>query len=236
MTASEMDQEFLILYDKITNFDAPGYTPLEKSIFLTKAQERVFLDYYNPLGNKYREGYEGSEARRKDLKELTKGITITTPSVSQTQVLPNGVFYDLPADCMYAVSEEVTTASQDACKDGKRIKVKPVTHDEYSININNPFKKPDIKDCVWRLDYQNRIHELVTDGTFNVLSYHLRYIQRLTPIIIGSITVDGVAGPQDCKLDPIIHKRIIDEAVKIATGITDPEQYNIKTKEQQEGA
>src|SRR6218665_1148613 len=236
MTASEMDQEFLILYDKITNFDAPGYTPLEKSIFLTKAQERVFLDYYNPLGNKYREGYEGSETRRKDLKELTKGVTITVPSASQTQVLPNGTFYDLPVDCLYAVSEEVTTASADTCKNGKRIRVKPITHDEYSINKDNPFKKPDIKDCIWRLDYQGKIHELITDGTFTVAQYHLRYIHRLKPIIIGAITVDGVSGPQDCELDAIIHKRIIDEAVKIATGITDPEFYPIKTKEQQEGA
>lgn len=235
MTSQEMNQEFLILYDKITNFDAPGYTELEISIFLTKAQERVFFSHYNPLDNKFREGFEETEARRKDLNELVKGVTLTTPSVSQTNVLPNGVFFDLPTDCLYVISEEITTSSTDECKNGLRLRVKPITHDEYSINLKNPFKKPDSLNYVWRLDYQGSIHELITDGTFDVSNYHLRYIERLTPIIIGADTVDGVIGPQDSLLNQILHKRIVDEAVKIATGTTDPELYQIKTIEQQEG-
>jgi hypothetical protein len=135
----------------------------------------------------------------------------------------------------YFISEEVTTSSNDACKNNKRVKIKPITHDEYSINVRNPFKKPSIEDYVWRLDYGGRKHELITDGTFTVGSYHLRYIKNLNPIIVGSNTVNGVAGPLDCELNSIIHNRIVDEAVKIATGITDPELYQIKNIEQQGG-
>jgi hypothetical protein len=235
MTSAEMKQEFLILYDKITNFSAPGYEDIEISILLTKAQERVFLKIYNPSGNKYKEGFEETEGRRKDLNELIKGVSITTPSSSQTNVLPNGRFYDLPTDCLFAISEEVTTVSADPCKNNKRVKIKPITHDEYSINVRNPFKKPSIDDYVWRLDYENRKHELITDGTFTVGSYHLRYIKNLNPIIIGANTVNGVAGPLDCELNSIIHNRIVDEAVKMAVGITDPELYQIKNIEQQGG-
>lgn len=235
MTSQEMKQEFLILYDKITNFDAPGYSDLEISIFLTKGQERTFFSFYNPLGNLFREGFEETEARRKDLKELVKGTTLTTTSSSQVGILPNGVFYDLPSDCLYAISEEITTASNDSCKNGKRLRVKPITHDEYAINLKNPFKKPSINSYVWRLDYQTNRHELITDGSFTVASYHLRYIQKLNPIIVGSDTVDGIVGPQNCILNAITHKRIIEEAVKIATGITDPELYQIKTIEQKDG-
>lgn len=235
MTNQEMKQEFLILYDKITNFDAPGYEDVEISVFLTKAQERVVLSRYRGIANKYQEGFEETEIRRKELQELVKGVTLSTPSTTQTGVLPNGVFFDLPKDFLFAISEEVTTESTTECNDGIRLMVKPVTHDEYSINVKNPFKKPNIRNYVWRLDYSGDKHELVTDGSFNISEYHLRYMKELVPIIIGTDTVDGVAGPQDCELNQIIHKRIVDEAVKIATGITDPEKYQIKNIEQQAG-
>lgn len=234
MIATEMSYEFKVLYDKITNFDAPGYTEEEISRFLSKAQERVVLGYYTSLGNKDREGFEETEARRKDLVELVKGTTISSPSASQTGVLPNGTFYDLPTDCLYAISEEVTLESDDDCVDGTRIRVKPITHDEYSINVRNPFKKPH-KRLVWRLDYNTRRHELVTDGTYDITDYHLRYIKKPNPIITAiGITIEGVTGVQNCQLNDILHRRIIDEAVKIATGITDPEDYQIKTIEQKE--
>lgn len=235
MTSQDMKREFLVLYDKVTNFSAPGYEDIEISLFLTKAQERVVLSIYNPLGNRTREGFEATEARRKELKELVKGVTISTPYSDQTQVLPNGKFYELPEDCLFVISEEVTVASSDNCQNSKRVNVKPITHDEYNINKENPFKKPDFLNFIWRLDYKDRLHELITDGTFTVTDYHIRYIKRLKPIIVGTGTVDGETGPLDSELDQIIHKRIIDEAVKIATGITDPALYQIKSLEQQAG-
>ena len=235
MTNTEMKQEFLILYDKITNFDAPGYEDVEISVFLTKAQERVVLSHIRSLGNKYQEGFEESEIRRKELNKLVRGVTITTPSATQTNSLPNGVFYDLPDDFLFAISEEITTASTDSCKNGVRLMVKPTTHDELVINTRNPFKKPSILRYAWRVDYSDGKHELITDASFSVAEYHLRYLKTLRPIVIGANTVDGAAGPLDCELNNILHKRIIDEAVKIATGITDPEKYQIKNIEQQAG-
>lgn len=235
MTSQEMEQEFLILYDKVTNFDAPGYEPLEISIFLTKAQERIVLDYLRPSGNKYDEGFEETEMRRKELQELVKGTTIMVPSTDQTNVLPNGTFFDLPIDCLFVISEEITTASTNPCKNGVRLMIKPTTHDEYAINKRNPFKKPSVYRYAWRLDYGTGKHEIITDGNYTPAEYHLRYIKRLQPIITGTDTVDGAIGPLDCELNSILHKRIIDEAVKIATGVTDPERYQIKSIEQQAG-
>ena len=107
MTNTEMEQEFLILYDKVTNFDAPGYTSLEISVFLTKAQERVVLRHIRSLGNKYRESFEETEIRRKELNELVRAVTINTASATQTGATENGTFYDLPADFMLAISEEI---------------------------------------------------------------------------------------------------------------------------------
>jgi hypothetical protein len=239
MNAAEMEQEFLILYDKITNFDAPGYTSNEISRFLTRAQERVILQRINPLGNKYRQGYERTEKRRKDLSELDANATllVASQSVSQTGVKPNGVFYDLPADFLYASSEEVTIASSDTCINNTRIEVKPVTNDEYSKNIRNPYKKPHSK-LVWRMEQSKAVpntgakrHELITDGSFTITEYHLSYIRTFKPIISDTSTIEGLAGPLDCELNSIIHREIIDEAVKIATGITDPQMYQLKSAE-----
>lgn len=233
MTSLEQQERFLLLYDKVTNFDAPGYEDEEISAILTKAQERVFFNYYHTLGNKFQEGFEATEARRKDLKELVKGVALNTPATTPEN-LPNGVFFALPQDHLFTISEEITLVSNDPCLNGKRIRVKPITHDEYSINKHNPFKKPD-DNIAWRLDYQNQRHEIITGSNYTVGEYHIRYIKRLNPIITGAFMFEGLMGPLDCELDAIVHERIVDEAVRIATAVTDPQQYQIKTIEQKEG-
>jgi hypothetical protein len=64
LTAQQMKDNFLVLYDKVTNFAAPGYEDNEISLFLTSAQDQLVKRYYNYKGNKYREGFEESEKRR----------------------------------------------------------------------------------------------------------------------------------------------------------------------------
>lgn len=239
MTAAEMKDEFLVLYDKITNFAAPGYEDDEISRFLSKAQERIVLHDYNPQGNKYQQGFEQTEQRRKDLQELVPPEVACTPSVLQTGVLPNATFFDLPIDCLYALGEEVTIGHPtDTCMNGKRIGVKPITQDEYRINRKNPFKKPFASNndgVTWRLDRNIRRHELITDGIFTITTYHLSYLKKPNPIIIGANIIEGITGPQNCQLNTILHRRIIDEAVNIATGTTDPQSYQVKTIETQKG-
>lgn len=235
MTAVEMRDLFFILYDKITNLAAPGYTDNEISDFLNKAQLQFVKHRYNEKGNKYQEGFEETEKRRKDLSQLTRNL-VASASSDQTGVSPNGNFYDLPEGFMYTLREEATISSEDECIDGKRIYVKPITHDEYAINLLNPFKKPD-HTVVWRLDYSNespstvttatKRHELVTDGTYDVGSYHLRYLKIPSNIDI----TDNI----DSELDPSIHEEIVDAAVRIAAGITDPGTYQIKVIEEQQG-
>ncbi len=214
---------FELLFDKITNNDAPGYEDTEISVLLTKAEERFFLQNYTGT-NKLREGFEETEKRRKDLSELTSNSELISTSVSSSQVgtLPNGVFYDLPTDFLYSIKEEVTISSDDACVNGNRIKVKPITHDEYTVNIENPFKQP-YDELAWRIDYSretstsNKRHELITDGSYNVTTYHLRYLKRLPGITVDrTVTTNQV----NSALDESTHRRIIDIAVELALEIT----------------
>lgn len=222
MTANQMADELEVLFDKITNNDSPGYEDAELSTVLTKAQERfVFQNYAGT--NKLKEAFEETEKRRKDLNELTSNSDITTSSASQTGALPNGVFYDLPTDFMFAISEQVTISSTDTCHNGNRIKVKPITHDLYAENISNPFKKPDTS-LVWRLDFSRttastdpKRHELITDGTYTISSYHLRYLRQLPNIVVDRTTTTNQV---NCILNETTHRRIIDTAVEILLEIT----------------
>lgn len=218
MTAQEAKYEFLLYFEN-NNFSAGGYEGNEISSFLSKAQERYIKTHYNPKGNKYREGFEASEKRRRDLAELLKSAEIdgtTGASASQTGVNENGKFFDLPSDFMWTANEEVLV-SYTNCLNAtttQRASVKPVTHDEYLANKNNPFKKPYAKDgegLVWRMDFSSDTQkrcELITDGTFTISKYYLRYFKQLP-----DVDIDNNIG---FVLDSNIHREIIDLAIQIA--------------------
>ena len=241
MNNLEMKEEFLLLYDKVTNFAAPGYEDIEISRLLSGGQEVVYLHRINVLGNKYGQGFEGTERRRKEFAELVSNVTLTSANISpdQTGVKPNGTFFNLPTDFGLTINEEVTISSDDKCLDGQRIEVKPITHDEYNKSLKNPFKRPD-GTLTWRMDFGSNLpanaperHEIITDGTYTVDEYHIRYMRRLKPIIIGTNTIEGFTGPLDSELNDMIHRAIIEEAVKMASGVTDPQFYQIRTVESQ---
>ena len=228
MTANEFADRLELHFNKIANNDAPGYEDAEWSVLLTKAEERFFLQNYAGT-NKLREGFEETEKRRKDLSELTSNseLTSTAVSSSQTGILPNVVYYDLPTDFLYSIKEDVTISSIDECVTGKRIKVKPITHDEYTVNIENPFKQPfatSYDGLVWRLDYSRAVvgtdpkrHELITDGSFTITVYHLRYLKRLPGMTVDRTTPTNQL---NSVLDESTHERILDIAVEIALEIT----------------
>ena len=235
MTATEMQEEFLILYDKITNFDAPGYEDDEISRFLSRAQERFVLHVYNPMANKYVTGFEGTEKRRKDLSALVRDVTLTAAAV-QTDSKADGTFFELPDDFLFTIQEEAEISSTDSCYDSSTgVEVKPITHNYYLKNKKNPYKKP-YGELIWRLDFSRngtkKRHELVTDDATTVENYRVRYIKKPTPICTSvGVTIEGVTGISNCELDPITHRAIVDEAVALAAGITNPETFQIRKTE-----
>lgn len=246
MTANEMRLNFLIKYDKITNFAAPGYEDSEISILLNTAQERFIKTVYNPKGNKYRDGFEETEKRRKDLSELVRGPRdnsgnlVTSASSNQNGIVEFGKLFDLPEDCWYVIYEEAIT-NRTNCKTQQplRVPIRPITHDEYVLNKKNPNRKPYVSGTdglAWRLDFSkenttsvNKRHEIITDGTFNINDYLIRYVKKPQTIVVDYL---NPANQVNCELDSGVHDEIVDIAVRIATGITDPQQYQIKLNEE----
>lgn len=87
MSVEEMDNMFDVLYNNITSNQAPGLNAYEKSIFLTKGQDEILKNYFNPKskGNNTQEGFDGSAKRQVDFSMLT--TVATTSSTSYTYSL-----------------------------------------------------------------------------------------------------------------------------------------------------
>lgn len=231
MTSTEMAYEFDVLYDRITSSGSPGYTDKEKSVLLSKAQQVYMQEIFDPY-----KSFEETEKRRKDFGLIKYPFTGTLSS-SQTGVHTNGYLFDLPTDCLYVSQEEIVITSANTCYNNGIIRVKPVTEDEYNLNRKNPFKKPAPDALAWRMDFNNSSstqvprHEIITDGTFTISSYRGRYLKY--PQDIVPFTPDGsTAAAQNCELPDITHRPIIEIAVRIATGITNPSEYQVKLNEQ----
>lgn len=78
MEIQEFSNGFDILYNNIMSNAAPGLDEYEKSFFLTKAQDEILRNYFNPKGNKYQEGFDDSQKRQIDFSNLMKSQSITS--------------------------------------------------------------------------------------------------------------------------------------------------------------
>lgn len=86
MTCEEFDNQFDVLYNNITSNQAPGLNTYEKSVFLTKAQDEILKNYFNPKGNKYQEGFDGNQKRQIDFSMITKVQRVVNYTYTATAV------------------------------------------------------------------------------------------------------------------------------------------------------
>lgn len=88
MTVEEMDNMFDVLYNNITSNQAPGLNAYEKSIFLTKAQDEILKNYFNPKskGNNTQDGFDDSQKRQVDFSMLTTVATTSSTNYSYNSV------------------------------------------------------------------------------------------------------------------------------------------------------
>jgi len=239
MTTKEFDNEFDVYFNSIATNNAPNIDLYEKSVYLTKAQLELVKNYYNPKGNKYQTGFEGSTKRRNDLNELIRN-NASNVEVSSTDGISTGSqFFRIQNDTFLIIQEQAKVSSTDKCVDGKYIKVIPKTHDEYERQKNNPFKQPD-DSIIWRLDYysqQGGSKNVELIPAYTVTEYKYRYIKYPEPIVLTDLTtaypgegltVDGISTEQTCKLSESIHREILDRAVELAAGDYAPEKLQAK--------
>ena len=191
----------------------------EKSLFLTKAQKELVIDYYSGQ-NAYNLSFEEKEIIREALDTLVKTITPEPVENASEHIMDNKqkAFYRLPADLLYIIFEEVKFSSYiSGCKGGYTALVVPSTHDELWHRMQNPFRGPNNK-RVLRLNAENNLVELISD--YPIGSYLLRYVEEPKPIILtdlpDGLSIEGISAKTECALPSILHHKILDVAVRMA--------------------
>lgn len=225
MTTQEFSSEFDILYNNIMSNAAPGLDEYEKSVFLTKAQEEILKNYFNPKGNKYQEGFDDNEKRQIDFSSLVTVITI--PSYSNSQYIKiddRSLLFLMPNDMLFALNEVCEITENNI---NRLVNVVPISFIEYSRLISKPYKRP-LKNQCWRLisssSEKNRVFELILPfGSIVPGSYRIRYISRPAPIILvdlsteyPGLSINDITSVTECELDPSIHYEILQRAVELA--------------------
>jgi hypothetical protein len=219
MTTQEFSEEFDILYDNIRTNTARGLDEYEKSVFLTQAQEILVKGYYNNR-------LEGNEERRRELANLIKNYVSTSLVNSNDNISTGSLFFTIPEDLMYIISEKGKTVSTQSCYNNQLIDIIPVTHDEYNLQKKNPFRKPKLSGrtkSAWRIDYGDylgqRVVEIIPPNEATLSEYRCRYLKKPRAIILETLTnesIDGQTQVSECELDSITHRDILRLAVRIA--------------------
>lgn len=220
MTTQEFSAQFDVLYDNISSGQAPGLTEYEKSIFLTKAQDEIIKNYFNPKGNKYQEGFDGSPKRQVDFSMLMRVVeaTSTTSTVSLHDAT-NSAFYNIPDDIFIFVNEFVqVTRGNNTVK----LTTIPLSFDEYSKLMSKPFKRP-LKNQAWRLMINvassKEVVQIIPGPSDTISKYIIRYVKKPSPIVLeklDDLTIEGQSTVKECELDPILHQEILQRAVELA--------------------
>ena len=223
MTAEEFSNEFDIL---INSYNSPepiiGQGPIdcneyEKSAFLTKAQEELLISIYNGK-NPFGESFENTEEARRSLSSLIKTFVTTDQVTGQTGLSTYSRFFSLPADLWYITYEAVTlNDTQLGNYNNTEVVVTPVTQDAYYRTYKSPFRGTNKRRAL-RLDIGGSIVEIISK--YNISRYLIRYLSKPSPIITSNLTdnlsIDGISIKTECKLNPVMHRTILERAVKMA--------------------
>ena len=242
MTNQEFRNEFNISYNSIASMSAPSIDDYELSVYLTKAQIEIIKNYYDPLSNRKQKGFEATEKRRRDLNQLVKDYKTSTTITNSSNINSEAKFYTVPNDLFLIVNEKAKIISED-CYNNKTLTIKPISYDEYDIQIDNPFEKPNEK-VAWRLDLSNVNNSKVVEiiSPYNILGsleYQIRYVKYPKPIIItnlntafpsDNLTIDGIFVETHCELNTEICREILDRAVLLATADYRPQNLQVKAQ------
>lgn len=234
MTANEMANELELKLDRSDSFGSPGYEDFELSSVLSEAQTLYVKKYFDELNNRKSKGFEEIEIRNQGLAALVQDAASCPPSASQVGILVNtdvtGKFFDLPLDHMYTIYEQCTVNKNDCVKNQPIVGyVVTIAHNEMQRFNLSKYKKPYCKSYgmarIWRSEFSREVsgidptipatakrHELFTDGTFEIVDYHVRYVKNPEPIVVDRVTDTN---QRNCELDDSTHRVIIDIATDL---------------------
>jgi len=230
MTIPEFKDGFDILYNNVMSGKAPGLNEFDKSFFLTKAQDEILLNYFNPKSNKLQEGINDSIKREIDFFNITVEATISA-TLWPNAMYRNTLRYPIPANLLLPLSFYFKTMY---------IVIKPTSDSELQRLYSKPYKEP-FKGQAYLIEeggnagankYWNIIVRTNDFITLPSLDLTVRYIRLPAPIItidLSNVEAEynlppntlsirgGLRNQSNCELHPIIHNQILDRAVELAS-------------------
>ena len=223
MTTQEFSNEMDIQYNNVMSNAAPGLDEYEKSVFLTKAQDEIIKNYFNPQGNKYKEGFDASPKRQMDFSSL---VVTTSPATFSSNTFvkfdDRSILFQMPLDILFVLNE---TALCKVDNVERTVSIIPITVTEYTKAMSKPYKQP-LKNQAWRLFQAtgsgvNYISEVIIKQGATLTNYRLRYVRMPPPIILTDLkdlhlTIKGIDSVSECQLHPSIHSEILQRAVELA--------------------
>ena len=246
-----MSQEFDILYNQVNSNQASSLDEYEKSVFLTKAQDEIVKAYFDPRGNKFIEGFDGSEKRQYDFSMLVKNEDLSV-AYGVEKYDPRSLVYALPERMLMILNESIISTASGS--DTYIYQIIPISYTEYQRLMQKPYQYP-AKRQAWRLitgdhyddasgkTYTGSVCEII--GRFNTgtLEYRIRYVVRPYPIILenlntsyNGLSIDGYKGDPStetgiadgdggisCKLPEGVHHEVVQRAVELATAVYNPQ-------------
>lgn len=231
-TAAGVRDYFNLHYDNILSGISPGLNDYEISMYLTQAHREVVYNYY--MGDTKGDSFDSSEKTRAFLSYYIKRVSLTKFTPTLNPPTTDLIYKDCVLDdnIWFVAKESITLIS------GKQILVKPVSHDEFWIIVEDPYKKPNGQRA-WRLDISTdskRTSILVSSKEFT--AYNLTYLTKTPPFILSNLneleeglTIEGsheMFIPQSLQENELLMDAVINRAVELAT--RDYKQNTLETQ------
>ena len=178
----------------------------DNNIKLFTSDIEIYLNFGdNDVLNKYYQSFDINLESRRALQKLIKQHTFLPLDIINKVSYPqNSIYFNLPVDVKYVVSEWVTI--KDVLENLKQIRVYPTSYKNVQLNYENPFRMPDDTIC-WRVetfDTANQL-QLIYAPDRTVDKYEITYIKVPNKISIATNTPS--------EIDEAFHYEIVDRAV-----------------------
>lgn len=208
MTVLEMHDYFKVLVDKEDSLNYPNFEAEHIDFFLNDTGQDILVKQrYSGRPDAFGHSFEETQKRTDDLRILVTNSVISN-GVNNEDNKPNSRFFTLPTNYWFAIGEEAVVEYTDCNGQSttKTVRVKPISHDDYSKVIRDPFARP-TQDEILRLMYQDKA-ELIGPADATIDSYVLRYIRKPARISLATST--------DCELSDHLHLDVVQFAVTAA--------------------
>lgn len=227
---NHFSSQFEVLYNSISSNKAPSINEYEKSVLLTKAQNELVKNYFDPAskGNAIGKGFDESAIRQMDFSNilLSDKKELAPSDTGVVLADPRELVCDFPDKVFIIVNEQVFLNDGTLDTPLQR-QVIPLSFQEYMRLMSKPFKEP-LKQQAWRLNVNDgnaknkaSIILCTPDKDYSEKNYFIRYVKKPNPIILEDLSeygysIEGETEKSACELNEGTWDAIIQRAVELA--------------------